>query len=94
MDVFYFHVRYGCDTLEKYEERDEYGFVSANNFIHAMEQISGYYRDDLISVDIQYEDGNFSKYDDLCMEGDAKAFPRDPYCTRNRWVYNSCSDGC
>ena len=54
MDVFYFHARYGCDTLEKYKERDEYGFVSANNFIHAMEQISGYYRDDLISVDIQY----------------------------------------
>ena len=54
MDVFYFHARYGCDILEKYEERDEYGFVSANNFIHAMEQISGYYRDDLISVDIQY----------------------------------------
>ena len=54
MDVFYFHARYGCDTLEKYEERDEYGFVSANNFIHAMEQISGYYRDYLISVDIQY----------------------------------------
>ena len=54
MDVFYFHARYGCDALEKYEERDEYGFVSANNFIHAMEQISDYYRDDLISVDIQY----------------------------------------
>ena len=54
MDVFYFHARYGCDILEKYEERDEYGFVSANNFIHDMEQISDYYRDDLISVDIQY----------------------------------------
>ena len=54
MYVFYFHARYGYDILEKYEERDEYGFVSANNFIHAMEQISGYYRDDLISVDIQY----------------------------------------
>lgn len=36
MDVFYFHARYGCDTLEKWEERDEYGFVSANNFNHAM----------------------------------------------------------
>ena len=39
---------------EKWEERDEYGFVTANNFIHAMEQISDYYRDNLISVDIQY----------------------------------------
>ena len=54
MNVFYFHARYGCDILEKWEERDEYGFVTANNFIHAMEQISDYYRDDLISVDIQY----------------------------------------
>ena len=54
MDVFYFHAHYGCDILEKWEERDEYGFVSANNFIHAMEQISNYYKDDLISVDIQY----------------------------------------
>lgn len=54
MDVFYFHAHYGCDTLEKWEEQDEYGFVAANDFINAMEQISGYYRDDLISVDIQY----------------------------------------
>ena len=54
MDVFYFHAHYSCDILEKWEERDEYGFVTANNFIHAMEQISGYYKDDLISVDIQY----------------------------------------
>ena len=51
MDVFYFHVHYSCDV---FEERDEYGFISANNFIHAMEQISNYYKDDLISVDIQY----------------------------------------
>ena len=54
MDVFYFHVCYECDISERWEERDEYGFVTANNFVHAMEQISGYYRDDLISVDIQY----------------------------------------
>lgn len=53
MDVFYFHVHYGCE-LEKWQEQDEYGFIVAKNFIHAMEQIAGYYRDDLISVDIQY----------------------------------------
>lgn len=54
MDVFYFHAHYSRDVFEKWEKRDEYGFVSANNFIHAMEQISNYYKDDLISVDIQY----------------------------------------
>ena len=54
MGIFYFHAHYCCDVFEKWEELDEYGFVSANNFIHAMEQISNYYKDDLISVDIQY----------------------------------------
>lgn len=54
MGVFYFHAHYGYDILEKWEERDEYGFVVVKDFIHAMEQISGYYGDDLISVDIQY----------------------------------------
>lgn len=54
MNVFYFHAHYSCDVFEEWEERDEYGFVSADNFIHAMEQISNYYKDDLISVDIQY----------------------------------------
>ena len=54
MDVFYFHARYDCDILEKYEERDEYGFVSANNFIHAMEQISDYFFFCFFCVDIQY----------------------------------------
>lgn len=53
MDVFYFHVHYGCE-LEKWKEQDEYGFIVAKSFIHAMEQIADYYRDDLISVDIQY----------------------------------------
>lgn len=28
------------------------------------------------------------------MEGNEKTFPRDPNCTRNCRVYNSCSDGC
>lgn len=54
MDVFYFHAHYGYDIMEKWEERDEYGFVVAKNFIHAMEQITDYYKDDLMGVDIQY----------------------------------------
>ena len=54
MDVFYFHARYGCDILEKWEERDEYGFVTANNFIHAMKQITEYFGDDLISVSLTF----------------------------------------
>lgn len=50
MDVFYFHAHYGWEC----EERDEYGFVLAKDFVHAMEQIFAYYRDDLFNVDIQY----------------------------------------
>lgn len=53
MDVFYFHAHYGYE-FEGWEERDEYGFVLATDFVHAMEQISAYYRDDLLDVDIQY----------------------------------------
>ena len=54
MDVFYFHVHYGYDILEKWEERDEYGFIIAKNFVHAMGQIADYYKEDLLGADIQY----------------------------------------
>lgn len=57
MEVFYFHAHYGYegyDITEDWEERNEYGFVLAKNFTHAMEQVVDYYRDDLLSVEIQY----------------------------------------
>ena len=82
MDVFYFHAHYGCDTLEKWEERDEYGFVSANNFIHAMEQISNYYKDDLISVDIQYagDTGMITIDNKEIAEAFKKSYIKTHYC--------------
>ena len=52
-DVFYFHAHYGFEG-ENWEERDEYGFIVASNFKDAMSQIVDNYREDLLSVEIQY----------------------------------------
>jgi hypothetical protein len=53
MEVFYFHAHYGYD-FDGWQERDEYGFVLAKNFVNAMEQVVDYYRDDLMGVEILY----------------------------------------
>lgn len=52
-EVFYFHAHYGFEG-EKWEERDEYGFIVASDFKDAMAQIVDTYRDDLMSVEIEY----------------------------------------
>ena len=52
-DVYYYHAHFGFDD-NGFEERDEYGFVIANGFKHAMSKIHDYYRDDLMSVQIEY----------------------------------------
>jgi hypothetical protein len=53
MEVFYFHAHYGYD-FDGWQERDEYGFVLAKNFVNAMEQVVDYYKDDLMGVEILY----------------------------------------
>lgn len=52
-EVYYYHAHYGFDN-DPWEERDEYGFMIADNFNHAMSKIVDYYRDDLMSVTIEY----------------------------------------
>ena len=53
-DVFYFHAHYGGEVLNEWKEFDEYGFVVAKDFNGAMEQISNQYRNELMSVSIEY----------------------------------------
>ena len=57
MDVFYFHAHYGYE-FDGWQECDEYGFVLAKNFVNAVEQVADYYKDDLLSVEIQYTGDN------------------------------------
>ena len=52
-EVYYYHAHYGFDN-GSWEEHDEYGFMVADNFKHAMSKIVDYYRDDLMSVTIEY----------------------------------------
>ena len=52
-NVYYFHVHFGCD-IEGWEERDEYGFIVAQSFNEAMTRIVDVYRDDLMSVNLEY----------------------------------------
>lgn len=51
--VYYFHAHYGYDNGTDWEEKDNYGFIAAEGFICATQQIVDYYRDDLISFSIE-----------------------------------------
>ena len=51
-NVYYFHVHFGCE-VEFWEERDEYGFITAQSFNEAMAKIVDVYREDLMSVNLE-----------------------------------------
>ena len=51
--VYYFHAHYSCDNGMCYEEKDNYGFITAKNFVSATQQIVEYYHEDLISFFIE-----------------------------------------
>ena len=51
MDIFYFSARYIYED-KKYEEREQHGFLVAEDFNKAMFLIADYFRADLISVKI------------------------------------------
>ena len=51
--VYCFSVRYGY-TLDTWQEKTEHGFVVANNFEGALEQLRGYYGDDMLSFSLEY----------------------------------------
>lgn len=53
MDIFYFSARYIYeDEDKKYEEREQHGFLVAEDFNKAMSLVADYFRDDLISIKI------------------------------------------
>ena len=52
-NVYYFHVHFGCE-VEFWEERDDYGFITAQSFNEAMIKIVDVYSDDLMSVNLEY----------------------------------------
>lgn len=52
-DVFYFHAHFGAD-IDDWQELDEYGFIVAKDFTDAMYHIVNTYRDELMSVEIEY----------------------------------------
>lgn len=53
MNVFYFNARFVFED-QPYEERNQYGFLAAEDFIHAMKQITDYFGEDLISISLTF----------------------------------------
>lgn len=52
-NVYCFSVHYGYD-LDGWVEKDEHGFVMANNFEGAYAQLKAYYGDDILSFSLEY----------------------------------------
>ena len=80
MDVFYFHAHYGYEG-ESWEEHDEYGFLLARDFVCAMEQITEYYRDDLMGIEIHCigDSGMISVENKEIAEAFKKSFVKTHY---------------
>lgn len=51
--VYYFHAIYGYEGDKGWEESHEYGFIAAENFLAAAEQITESFRKDLISFTLE-----------------------------------------
>lgn len=79
-DVFYFHAHFGFEA-GKWEEHDEYGFVIAEDFNHAMNWITNYYREDLLSIEIEYvgDTGMVSIEDKKAAENFKRAYIKTHY---------------
>ena len=52
-NVYCFSVHYGYD-LDEWVEKDEYGFVMANDFEGAYAQLKAYYGDDILSFSLEH----------------------------------------
>lgn len=79
-DVFYFHAHFGAD-IDGWQERDEYGFIIARDFTDAMYHIVNTYRDELMSVEIEYagDTGIISVNDKEVAEDFKKAYIKTHY---------------
>lgn len=51
--VYCFSVHYGYE-LNGWQERDEYGFITANDFEGAYAQLKGYYGEDITGYSLEY----------------------------------------
>ena len=52
-NVYCFFVHYGYD-LDGWQERDEYGFIAANDFEGAYAQLKAYFGEDILSFGLEY----------------------------------------
>ena len=50
--VYYFSVHYGYD-LDGWQEKDEYGFIVAEDFEGAYAQLKAYYGEDILSYSLE-----------------------------------------
>jgi hypothetical protein len=51
--VFFFFFHYVYD-LDGWQEKDEYGFITANDFEEAYAQLKAYYGEDILSFGLEY----------------------------------------
>ena len=52
-NVYCFFVHYGYE-LDGWREKDEYGFITANDFEGAYTQLKAYYGEDILSFGLEY----------------------------------------
>lgn len=52
-NVYCFFVHYGYD-LDGWQEKDEYGFITADDFEGAYAQLKAYYGNDILSLGLEY----------------------------------------
>lgn len=52
-NVYCFFVHYGYE-LDGWQEKDEYGFITANDFEGAYAQLKTYYGEDILSFSLEY----------------------------------------
>lgn len=53
MGVYYFHVVYGYEEENKWLKKHEYGFIQAQDFVEATQQIANSFRSDLLSLELE-----------------------------------------
>ena len=52
-NVYCFSVHYGYD-LDGWQEKDNYGFITANDFEGAYAQLKAFYGEDILSFSLEY----------------------------------------
>ena len=81
-NVYCFSVHYGFE-LDGWQEKDDYGFITANDFEGAYAQLKAFYGDDILSFGLEYigDTGLISIGDKELVQSFRKSFINHHYNT-------------